>query len=217
MRRLLHFPLSPFCRKVRLVLGEKKLAYEATAVKPWEQQRTLTTLPELVETDGCVITDARAIAEYLDEVAKDPPLLAPQPTVRAEARRWVNFFDERFWLAVTSVILDERVFKRFDPLRERQPDLARLKQAQQTLRDNMGLIERHFETAESFAGATNLADLSAASHFSCLDYFGDVPWKEFKFCREWYARIKSRPSFRTLLVDGLPGFPPSEHYQDLDF
>ena len=46
---------------------------------------------------------------------------------------------------------------------------------------------------------------------------GDVPWQQFPAVREWYASIKSRPSFRPLLADQLPGFPPASHYADLDF
>jgi glutathione S-transferase len=216
-RQLRHFPLSPFCRKVRLVLGEKTTAFESKACNPWELGLALQELPVLIEPEGCALVDARAISEYLNDIMVDPPLLPATPQGRAEARRWINFFDEQFWLGVTSIVLDERVLKRFDAQRERQPDLARLKLAQQTLRSKLRLVENHFESSGSFAGKLGLADLTAAAHFSCLDYFGDIPWNEFKLCREWYARIKSRPSFRALLNDSLPGFAASEHYQDLDF
>lgn len=217
MLQLRHFPLSPFCRKVRLVLGEKKLACVLSTCKPWEQGIALQALPELLEPNGNKLCDARAIAEYLEETAKDPPLMPTSATSRANARRWVNFFDDQFWSSVTSIVLDERVLKRFDTERERQPDLALLKQAHRALRDRLGLVEMQLEREGALAGPLNLADLTAAAHFSCLDYFGDIPWKEFRLCHEWYARMKSRPSFRPLLTDCLPGFPPAEHYNDLDF
>ena len=41
-----------------------------------------------------------------------------------------------------------------------------------------------------------MADFAAAAHLSCLDYTGDVPWKLWPVVRDWYARIKSRPSFQ---------------------
>ena len=61
------------------------------------------------------------------------------------------------------------------------------------------------------------ADLAAAAHLSCVDYLGDVPWEEDEAARAWYARIKSRPSFRPLLSDRIPGMAPSAHYDNLDF
>jgi glutathione S-transferase len=62
-----------------------------------------------------------------------------------------------------------------------------------------------------------LADLTAAAHMSCLDYISDVDWNRSATVKDWYAKIKSRPSFRTLLADQIPGFPPPAHYADLDF
>jgi glutathione S-transferase len=50
-----------------------------------------------------------------------------------------------------------------------------------------------------------------------LDFTGDVDWQRSPAAREWYARMKSRPSFRALLADRVPGMTPPEHYADLDF
>ena len=63
----------------------------------------------------------------------------------------------------------------------------------------------------------SMADITAAAHLSAIDYIGDVPWEDHKAAKDWYVRIKSRPSFKPLLDDVIPGFPPPEHYQDLDF
>ncbi|MEP6831412.1 MAG: glutathione S-transferase family protein, partial [Rhizomicrobium sp.] len=52
---------------------------------------------------------------------------------------------------------------------------------------------------------------------SALDYFGEVPWSEFPVTTEWYVRMKSRPSFRSILADRVPGQPPAAHYAELDF
>jgi glutathione S-transferase len=62
-----------------------------------------------------------------------------------------------------------------------------------------------------------LADLALAAHVSALDYYGEIPWPEFPAMTEWYYRLKSRPSFRTLLSDRVPGQPPALHYGELDF
>ena len=61
------------------------------------------------------------------------------------------------------------------------------------------------------------ADLAAAAHLSAADYLGDVPWTEDETAKNWYARLKSRPSFRPLLAETMAGIPPSKTYADLDF
>jgi glutathione S-transferase len=50
-----------------------------------------------------------------------------------------------------------------------------------------------------------------------IDYVGEAPWDQFKNVRTWYMKIKSRPCFRPLLADRMPGLPPAPHYHDLDF
>ena len=217
MLRLHHFQLSPLCRKVRLVLNEKRLPYECVVVRPWDAGIALKDLTKLVLTDSYALTDARAIAEYLEETSAGAPLLAVNHRDRAEARRWVNWADDHMWSSVTSQVLQERVLKRFDPRGDRQPDLTVLKAAQQELRACMQVLERQLDRQASLVGGLGLADLSAAAHLSCLDYFGDVPWSDYVATHDWYARIKSRPSFRVLLSDTLPGVPHASHYQDLDF
>src|SRR5260370_1037789 len=74
-------------------------------------------------------------------------------------------------------------------------------------RRRRGLAGGHFSTA----------DIAAAAHLSSLDYLGDVPWEAHEPAKDWYARIKSRPSFRQILADHVPGAPPPKHYADLDF
>ena len=63
----------------------------------------------------------------------------------------------------------------------------------------------------------SLADLGIAAHLSALDYYGEIPWTEFSSLTEWYYRLKSRPSFRSLLSDRVPGQPPAPQYGELDF
>ena len=69
-----------------------------------------------------------------------------------------------------------------------------------------------------FAGnEMTLADFSAAAQLSCLDYTSDVDWNRHEVLKDWYAKIKSRPAFRSILADEVPGFQPAAHYADLDF
>ena len=61
------------------------------------------------------------------------------------------------------------------------------------------------------------ADLAAAAHLSSVDYLGDVPWSEDETAKNWYARVKSRPSFRPLLAETVAGLPAATSSADLDF
>ena len=63
----------------------------------------------------------------------------------------------------------------------------------------------------------SLADLAVGAQLSALDYFGEIPWTDYKEVADWYMRLKSRPSFRALLFDRIPGQPPVMHYAELDF
>lgn len=225
MRRLHHFLLSPFCRKVRLVLGEKKLAFELVAERPWDRRPELLALnpigqvPVMVEESGVVIADSNAIAEYFEEVHPQSPLLPQRPPERAEVRRLVAAFDQLFFTEVTSVLLREKVLKRFGwgPDGEASPDIAAIRHALEALRRHLGQIGQLADDRGWLAGSLSLADFAVAAHLSCIDYLGDIAWDAAPQAREWYARVKSRPCFRPLLSDHLPGVSPPPHYINLDF
>jgi glutathione S-transferase len=59
--------------------------------------------------------------------------------------------------------------------------------------------------------------MAAAGQLSVLDYLGDINWDQYPSAKSWYMRLKSRPAFRSLLSDRLPGLPPHPTYVDLDF
>jgi glutathione S-transferase len=225
MRRLHHFVLSPFCRKVRLVLGEKKLSFELVSERPWERSAELLALnpagqvPVMIEESGVVIADSNAIAEYFEEVHPQPPLMPARPAERAEVRRLIAFFDQLFFAEVTNVLLREKVLKRFGWAREREtsPDITAIRTALERMRKHLTYAGDLGEKRGWLAGNLSLADFAAAAHVSCLDYLGDIAWESAPAAREWYARVKSRPCFRPLLTDHLPGMPPPRHYANLDF
>jgi glutathione S-transferase len=222
MRRLYHLPLSPFCRKIRLVLGEKRLEAELIEERPWERRLDFLRLnpageaPVLVERDGRVFADSAAIFEYLEETTPEPRLLPHGPVERAEARRLVGWFDVKFNAEVTETLVAERALKRLS--RSGHPDSARVKAGAKAIKTHLEYIGWLVERRHWLAGdALTIADFAAAAHLSCLDFIGDVPWEVSDAAREWYARVKCRPAFRPLLADHLPGFTPPEHYADLDF
>lgn len=231
MRQLYHFPLCPFSRKVRVVLGEKKLDATLIYEPVWKRRAEFLlynpagTVPVLIEN---ILTDPRkppqehvlahseAICQYLDEAYSERSLMGSDYFFRAEVNRLIGWFDEKFFLEVSGPLLYEKVFKRL--IGQGGPDSSRLRKA-------LGLIESHLTYINTLvrdrywlAGdAFSIADIAAAAHLSTIDYFGNVQWDQYKEAKEWYARLKCRPSFRGLLSDRLPGLPPAAIYEDLDF
>ncbi|MBU6156136.1 MAG: glutathione S-transferase family protein [Alphaproteobacteria bacterium] len=215
MFRVHDFILSPFGRKLRLALAEKHLGFAVVPLRPWEGAIPVEELTRLELPDGTVMTDAGACAEYIDEIEPEPRLMPASPLARAQARRWSNWLDGPLWRSVTDIVLQERVLARHGRAVTGGPEA--LKASLAVLRTCLAQVEQQVEREGSLVDATTIADLSLAAHLSCLDYFGDVPWQACPATREWYARIKSRPSFRPLLNETLPGFAPVAHYADLDF
>ena len=222
MRRLHHFPLQPFSRTLRIALREKGLDFELVEERPGERRDELLRLnpsgevPVLVEADGAAYADCQAIAEYLDEVYPEPSLIGRGAAARAEVRRLAGWFDHKFNREVTARLLDEKIMKRL--VRSGQPDSNAIRVASANLHIHLEYIAWLADRRSWLAGDHfSLADAAAAAHISIVDYLGDMPWDTHPGAKDWYARVKSRPSFRPLLADHLPGAPPPRHYADLDF
>jgi glutathione S-transferase len=222
MRRLHHFPLQPSCRTLRIALREKGLDFELVEERPGDRRDGLLRLnpsgevPVLVEADGAAIADCQAIAEYLDEIYPEPSLIGHGTAVRAEVRRLVGWFDRKFDREVTARLLDEKIMKRL--VRSGQPDSNAIRLAGANLHIHLEYIAWLCDRRSWLAGDHfSLADVTAAAHISIVDYLGDMPWEAHPGAKDWYARVKSRPSFRPLLADHVPGAPPPQHYADLDF
>ena len=222
MRILHHLPLSPFARKVRLVLAEKRLPFELRVEKPWERRPEYLalnpsgTVPTLVEENGLAIPDSSVICEYLDEAYPDMPLLGHTLGERVEVRRLVAWLDGKFSQEVTRNLYGEKIIKRLSGVG--QPDATALRVGFSNLKIHLEYIGWLAESRRWLAGnALSLADLAAAAHLSALDFIGDVDWTASAAARDWYARVKSRPSFRAILADRVPGVMPPAHYADLDF
>jgi glutathione S-transferase len=173
-------------------------------------------VPVLIEPDGTVLAEAGAIAEFLDEVYRDKLLLGINPLDRAEVRRLVAWFDVKMNHEVTENLVGEKMMKRF--LGFGQPNSSAIRAGQANLGYHLDYVGYLVERRRWLAGDHfSLADITAAAHLSALDYLGDVPWEQHEAAKEWYARVKSRPSFRPILSDHIPGAPPPKHYADLDF
>jgi glutathione S-transferase len=222
MLMLYHLRLCPFSRKVRLALLEKRMTFEMLTESVWERRDEFLALnptgevPVLVEENGVALSGSDAILEYLDEIQPDPPLYGISPLERAEARRLVYWFDRKFNIEVTENLVTEKMMKRFLGLGEPNSQVIRAGHA--NIHTHLNYISYLVDRRNWLAGdSLTIADLAASAHLSVIDYIGDVPWNEYPAARDWYARIKSRLSFRPLLEDLIPGAPPAKHYQNLDF
>ena len=230
MLTLLHHPFCPHSRFVRIVLGEFGLAARLVEERVWERREEFLILnpagaiPVLLEESGPPVPGAAIIAEYLDETRgvalADNRLLPADPGDRVEVRRLAGWFNDKFFAEVSGPLVQERLYKRYMSAQQGggPPDTEVMRAARINIRYHMAYIGWLVRTRDWLAGdRLSYADLSAAAHLSVADYLGDVPWNEDDAAKAWYARVKSRPSFRTLLADMLAGIPPSPTYADLDF
>ncbi len=221
MHRLYHVPLSPFCRKVRLVLAEKKIEVELIEERYWEKRKDFMLMNPagavpVLRADGLVLAESSAICEYLEEVHPEPPLLPKTAAERAEVRRLNFWFDDKFHREVTANLLYERINKKI--MQSGYPDSKNVKAGARNIKYHIDYMGWLLDQRRWLAGdRLTLADFSAAAHFSSLDYINVVDWSRNRALKNWYATIKSRPAFRALLADHVSGFPPSEQYTDLDF
>jgi glutathione S-transferase len=163
-----------------------------------------------------VVCEIRAILEHLEHQAPEHDLLGSTPADRAEVRRLMQWFDRKFDNEVNAFLLHEKLEKRL--LKLGAPDLFNMRQGRDALRIHLLYMEKLLHERDWLGGRRlSLADFAAAANISVLDYFGDIPWRDFRLLKTWYMRIKSRPAFRPLLADRWPGLAPSSFYDDLDF
>ncbi|MCR8826766.1 glutathione S-transferase family protein [Photobacterium sp. TY 1-4] len=218
---MFHVPLSPFCRKVRLSLAEKKIGVDLVEEKYWEAdadflRRNPAAKVPVLQLDGITMSESGPICEYLEETRPEPSLLPKDPVARLEVRRLVNWFDDKFHNEVTSKLLYERVNKKM--MGQGYPDSKNVKAGAKAIKYHLDYMTWLLDHRRWLAGdQMTLADFAAAAHLSSLDYISDVDWNRSAVVKDWYAKIKSRPAFRNILADQVPGFPPPRHYNDLDF
>ena len=230
MATLYHHPFCPQSRFIRLVLAEFGLEPELVEERIHERRPEFLVLnpagqtPVLVDEMMLSVPGAAIICEYLDETfglaMGERRLLPEDPAGRIEVRRLVEWFNIKFFAEVSSWLVTEKIYKRF--LRPEQgggaPDMDAVRAARTNIRYHLRYIGWLTGRRNWLAGDNlSYADLAAAAHLSAVDYLGDVPWSEDERAKAWYARVKSRPAFRTLLSDRVAGMPASDTYADLDF
>lgn len=223
MWQLFQFPLCPFSRKVRLLLGEKGVGYELVRESPWRRRDEYIDLNPTGRTPiirdatrDITLIDSTAICEYFEETVDAKPMISGTAANRAEIRRLVAWFDEQFYGDVVAPMMHERMRKR---LIHRQPPEAKiLREAMKLANTHLDYIDYLIDNRSWLAGATlSLADLTAAAHISVADYLGGIDWQGHEQAKGWYSVFKSRPSFRPLLSERMEVIVPPKHYEEPDF
>jgi glutathione S-transferase len=214
MRKLIHLTLSPASRLARLLVGEKRLACDPSLAEDSQAH-----LPLFIDLDGTTVRGLWALVDHLEGNYVDNPLLPEDPASRAEALRWLDWAMGPLNDQVSRRIVFEKAGQRFTGAPKRSaPDMNVIRQGRESLRAALKTIGDAADANSNLAAREcTIADLAVAAHLSALDYFGEVPWTEFPHTAEWYIRIKSRPAFRSLLGDRVPGQPPTASYAELDF
>lgn len=227
---LYHHPFSPASRFARLALAEYEVHFETRVEHPWERRREFLlinpagSVPVAVENDGPPICGASVLMEYLDEtrgyMIPERRLLPDNAGRRAEVRRLVGWFLTKFDSEVVGSFVREKVYKQDMPRDQGggEPDSAILRVARANIRSHLRYIG-YLAASRRWLGGdrVSFADFAAAAELSCADYLGEVPWDEDENAKAWYARMKSRPSFRPILSEKILGMKPSPTYADLDF
>ncbi|MAN97516.1 MAG: glutathione S-transferase [Roseovarius sp.] len=202
-------------------LAEKKIEVERVEERYWEQdpdflRRNPAGKVPVLRIDGKTMSESAAICEYLEEKYPEPSLMPKGTDARYEVRRLVGWFDDKFHRDVTAKLVYERVNKKVMKLGF--PDSRNVKDGAKAIKYHLDYMAWLLDHRRWLAGdVMTLADFAAAAHLSALDYISDVDWTRSEAVKDWYAKIKSRPAFRGILADQVPGFPPPAHYADLDF
>ena len=222
MNTLYHLPFSANSRLVRIALSEKQIDVKLIVEPVWERRTSFLSLnpegqvPVFLTGQNISLSGASVIIEWLEDISSEHSLIGNDINFRAEARRIMLWFNNKFSLEVESSIVYEKIMKVF--MGKGNPDTNILRVGRKNLITHMQYINWLSKNRDWLAGNSySIADISAAANLSILDYLGEITWREYSFAKEWYARIKSRPSFRSVLLDKIPGLLPPKYYSDLDF
>ena len=222
MRVLHHYWLSSGSRFCRLLLAERKLDALQKLENWWERQDAFLainpagTVPVLVEDDGTVLVGIWAISEYFEEADPEHSLLPGTPAQKAEVRRLTDWFGNKVEREVVAPLVREKFLSRVTG--DGVPSSEVIRAALGNLKEHLAYTNHLADRNKWLAGSKmSVADLHAAASLSVVDFLGDIIWEQYPEAKHWYAKIKSRPAFRTLLADTVTGLTPPSHYSDLDF
>lgn len=220
-RLLYQMPFCPFSRKIAFGLYEKGVPVTPVMERTWKPSRALLQLNPsgelpVFQEGNLVCWNDYCACEYIEDVYSTPQMMGQETIDRLETRKVMSWFDRVFYNDVYMTLFYERALKR--AIVHSGPDTAVLKSGRAILRKHMGYLSFLVDRYAYIAGNRfSWADVTVASHISCIDYLGEIVWKDFPVAQEWYLKIKCRPAFRSFLMQTFPGLDPAPWYPLLDF
>ena len=192
---------SPFARKVRIVLAEKKIDYEFELDSPWTADSKVPTInplgkiPVLLLDDGTPLFDSRVIVEYIDNVTPNNKLFPAPNRERTEVKRWEALADGICDAAASAFLEAKRPTPEQSASwisRQRDKISRSLDFMEAELRDKAFCMGTHISMADMATGT--------ALGYLCFR-FADINWQEsHPNLARLYAKLMQRPSF----IDTVP-------------
>tara|TARA_B110000027_G_C16041428_1_gene265574 strand:- start:131 stop:799 length:669 start_codon:yes stop_codon:yes gene_type:complete len=222
MYKLYHYYLCPSSRFVRLVLEENKIEYETQLENYWTPQKDFLNinpaghLPVLINNDNYYLIGSNVCMEYFYSSGSKVNLMNKDYKEQAEIRRVFHWFDTLFKKEVLDPIIYEKVYSRI--VENIIPNSHNIRSGLQNLSFHINYFDYLLKERSWIAGENlSFSDLLAAANLSVLDYLGLLEFGKYQNIKEWYLKVKSRPSFKTLLKDQIVGLNPDNNYNNLDF
>ncbi|MCA1325243.1 glutathione S-transferase N-terminal domain-containing protein [Herbaspirillum sp. alder98] len=198
MLKLIGSYSSPYVRKVRVVMAEKKIDHEFLLEDVWSAATTiqksnpLGKVPCLLMDDGGAMFDSRVIAEYLDTLTPVCKLLPPHGRDRAEIKCWEALADGMMDAAVLV-----RVEKTLRPTKQQSPEWIKRQwgKVEASLKAMAeGLGEKPFCVGNHYT----LADVAVGCALGWLAFrFPDLAWRtDYPALGKLFDKLSERPSFK---------------------
>ena len=221
MITLYHYYLCSSSRYIRLILEEHKISYQTQLENYWKPQNDFLELnpaghlPVLVNEENFPVIGANACVEYIKDLELRSNFFVENYKEKAEINRLVHWFEVIFKKEVFDPIIYEKVYSRI--VENITPNSENIRAALQNLDFHIQYFNYLLNNKNYFIkDELTYLDFLAAANFSVLDYLGLLNLKSHESIREWYLKLKSRPSFRTLLKDQIVGLNPHENYKNMD-
>jgi glutathione S-transferase len=195
--RLLGSLTSPYVRKVRIVMAEKRIDYQLELEDVWApdtrilESNPLGKVPCLIMEDGGAVFDSRVIVEYLDGMTPVAKLIPPSGRERAEVRTWEALADG----VVDALILTRLEQTQRPPEQQSQKWIDRQLQKVDTgvRAMSLGLGEKPWCNGHAYS----LADIAVGCALGYLDFrFAHIDWRgQYSNLARLNEKLAARPSF----------------------
>lgn len=223
MHILYHHQLCPLSRQIRILLKEFNIEFNLIKEDYWQSRRefllinpSCTTPVLTLGSNECTLIGNYSIIEYMHETYDNFYFMPSSPIKRAEVRKYLSWFNDKFYREVSKILLDEKMIRLL--MRTGEPRTAFIRAAKTNLTQHFRFLNQALENNSYIVSEKiTCADIAAAAHISVVDYFGEINWDSWTLIKQWYSIIKSRPSFQPILHDIVPRFNPPKDYANLDF